>query len=454
MWSRIGPRLGRSLVVSIAALGLSALLVAPALSTSAAGPKASVDVAVVPGFTPAPYPGFHGVPALPVNAPQLSAYHFTALAPGSVTTTALQSYDTVLFYGIRWSDIPTSAQAAINTFARTHKVVIWGSDATGSQQWTTFIHPFSEIASGENYPGKPNASVVSFPHGTNFLASADKTSPAYLDPYELVTDRDLINDMNAMATGTKNWDPALLAANKAIPQGGWALAWSYGVIGDHTGLTIFSGLDADGFKSTASPNDAIKELAIALAAPFQTTPAACAPGCRLPKVGVGETFASCAFVKPIPAHWVHGTVRVAVQASVAAGVTGEVVTGSGHVLATGREISGDVIHLTLATKKLPSNRMSRLQAVVSVNGQPACAKAFRLKVDNTAPRILFVSTTGGRLNLRVSERSFVSYGGKHMKPVLVAARRMNNLRLPAGARSATLVVRDRARNRVTRRVSW
>src|SRR5437016_10904399 len=116
MWTRISPRLGRSLVVGLSALAVSALLVAPALSDRAVTAQASVNVAVVPGFTPPAYPGFYGVPALPVNDPQLSAYHFTALAPANVTTTALQSYDTVLLYGIRWSDISSSGQDAINAF--------------------------------------------------------------------------------------------------------------------------------------------------------------------------------------------------------------------------------------------------------------------------------------------------------------------------------------------------
>src|SRR5438128_1135212 len=109
--------IGRTLVVGVAALVTAALLVAPAFSDKAAAAQASLDVAVVPGLTPPPYPGYHGVPTLPVGAPELSAYHFTALAPGSVTTTALQSYDTVLLYGIRWSDIPSGGQAAINGFA-------------------------------------------------------------------------------------------------------------------------------------------------------------------------------------------------------------------------------------------------------------------------------------------------------------------------------------------------
>jgi hypothetical protein len=179
------------------------------------------------------------VPALPVGAPLLSTYHFSQLAASDVTATALKNYDTVILYGIRWSDIPASGQAAINAFAAKHKVLIWDADDTGSQQYSTFVHPFSETSSGENYKGKVNDSevtYVTYVNLGNFLASNNPSSPDYLDPTQLVTDRDEINDMNAMSTGTKNWDPALEAANKKIPNGGWPVASSYGVIGDHNGL--------------------------------------------------------------------------------------------------------------------------------------------------------------------------------------------------------------------------
>ena len=57
----------------------------------------------------------------------------------------------------------------------------------------------------------------------------------------------MLNDMNAMKTGTPGWTPALVAANKSIPNGGWPLAWAYGAVSNHTGLIIYSGIDADAF---------------------------------------------------------------------------------------------------------------------------------------------------------------------------------------------------------------
>ena len=71
----------------------------------------------------------------------------------------------MLLYGIRWSDIPPSGQAAINGFAQTHKVLIWDADSTGSQQWTTFIHPFSDTASGvlESSAAQPTSTSSNTP---------------------------------------------------------------------------------------------------------------------------------------------------------------------------------------------------------------------------------------------------------------------------------------------------
>jgi hypothetical protein len=408
------------------------------------------------------------VPALPTKDPQLSAYHFSQLAASKVTTAALGNYDTVILYGIRWSDISASGHAAINAFAATHKVLIWDSDSTGSQQYPTFIHPFSDMASGENFAGKPNDSVVSFPSGVDFLASDKPSSPYYLDPNQLVTDRDEINDMNAMVAGTKNWLPALTAANAKIPNGGWALAWSYGVIGNHTGLTVYSGLDADAFgNAQLKPNNAIKELALQLKAQFRTTPdPACAPGCHLSGGGSsggggpGSTHAACSLAKKVPTHWVHRRVPVWLKTSVAAGITGRVLSSKGKVVATGTE-NGNLIRFRVNTRRLRTNHASRLKALVFVNGQQACSQSFRLKVDNTRPRFLFLTTfrSGGQhvARFRVSERSSMTVTGVHVphrRSVLIAARRTINVRLPASVRRARLTLRDRAGNKTVRKLVW
>lgn len=459
--TRVRPNVARILVAGFGALVLSAALLGyPAHSRGAGvGGQPSNNVAVVPGFAPKPYGGNAGVPPLPVNSPELAKYHFTELPAANVTTSALKGFDTVILYGILWSDISSTGQAAINNFAATHKVVIWDSDATGAQAYSNFVHPFSTLSSGQNYQGKPNDSVVSFPTGTDFLASDNPASPYYLYPYEFVKDADLINDMNAMKTGTKNWVPALVGANTTIPNGGWPIAWSYGDIGKGTGMTIYSGIDADGFASHWKLNNTRKEVALDLAAPFRSTPAACAPGCHLPSSGGGQPYASCGFAKPLPKHWVHGRVGVVLATSVASGITAQIVTRSGRVIATGTEHGGPLVRLVIRTRKLPSNRTSRLRANVLFNGKQACSNKFQLKVDNIRPRLLEVVTTRGAgdlLTLRVSERSWLRIVGRHApkRTVRIPAHRTVHLRLPGSLRTGKLILWDRARNTVVRRLVW
>lgn len=452
--------------------GLAAALLSLALLQTTVGSRSvaraaansgqpSSNVAVIPGFTAPKYSGFFGVPDFPVNAPQVSAYHFSQLPTDQVTTASLASYDTVILYGIRWSDIPSSAQAAINTFALTHKVMIWDSDGTGAQNYGSFVHPFSDAAGGENFNGKPNDSVVSFPSGNDFLASKNPSSPYYLDPTQLVTDRDEINDMNAMTTGTDKWVPALYAANKSIPNGGWPLAWTYGDIGNHTGLAIYSGIDADAFNTAGlNPNNALKELQLQLEAPFLATPdASCAPNCKLPSAGSGPPIASCSFAKPVPKNWVHGRVPLLLKTSVAAKVTGKILSSSGATLASGSEKNG-VIRLRVQTKHLPTNSASKLQAQVFVKGQQACSKTFTLKVDNTPPRLTMLRTShtsrSDWVSLRVSEVSLLKLQatGLKRKPVLVKANTTVNMHFSRSVHSARLVVRDRAGNTLSRRLHW
>ena len=453
----------RILIAAAAAVSLwTSFLGSPAHSSGAGtGTQPSLNVAVVPGFAPPTYPGYNGIPPLPVGAPQLSGYHFSQLPAAQVTATALSQFDTVILYGIRWNDISAGGQAAINAFAASHKVVIWDADDTGSQHYATFIHPFSQTASGENYPGKPNDSVVTFSAGENFLASDQPSSPYYLDPTQLETSASEIKDMNAMTSGTANWFPALIAANAKLPQGGWVLAWSYGVIGERTGMTIYSGIDADAFRDTTlSPNNAIKELALQLQAPFRATPdTSCAPNCKPPSSGGGQPHAACS-VNKAPKRWVHGRVPVWLKTSVATGLTGRVLAPMGRVLATANE-RGGLIRFRVNTRRLPSNHASRLRALVYLNGKQACITSFRLKIDNTPPRLLHLATrrsgNSDVLWLRVSEVSAMTIVGAHVphwKTVLIAPRRAIHRVLPARVRRARLILRDRAGNTVRRKLVW
>jgi len=429
-------------------------------------------VAVVPGLAPKAYPGTYGIPPLPVSSPELSSYTFTGLAPDQVTAQTLSSYDTVLLYGIRWSDIPPTGQAAINAFAATHKVVIWDSDDTGPQTYSGFVHPFTTLASGEGAPG--GASVVSYPSIANPFASDSSSSPYFLDPTQLVNNKHMINHMNAIQTGTKQWVPALEAANAKVPGGAWVIGWTWGKISDGTGLVVYSGLDADSLIDDLSPNYAVREMALDLAAPVQQTPAPCSPNCKLPGTGGGgHPYAACAFAKPIPKHWVRGRVPIYLRTSVASGITVAILSHSGKVLAHGRETTSPLFRLVVHTKKLPSNRRSKLRAVAYVNGQLACTHRFGLKVDNIPPRILSLSTTttpvGARLlGLSVSEKSLItvvdpkghvvlhSPSGRSVRPhwVLIAANKRIYLKMSGSVTVARLIVRDRAGNTVVRSLFW
>lgn len=469
---RIVPR-GRvaqsAAVFTVAALALTIVLFAGAAQSrgAAAGTQASSNVVVIPGFSPHTYPPYYGIPTFPTNASALSTYHFSQLAAGQVTADALKPYDTVILYGYRWGDLSSTAQQAIDAFAQTHKVLIWDADDTGSQSYSTFVHPFSTTASGEN--GHSNDSVVSFPGGNDFLASDSSSSPYYLDPNQLVTDRNMINDMDAMQTGTPGWTPALVAANKNVPNGGWVLAWAYGDVGNHTGLVIYSGIDADAFGDALSPNYAIKEVALELSAPFSETPvASCAPNCQPPPPppapGGGSsgsgTYATCSFAPAAPTRWVHGNVVIGMKTSVAAGIVGKIMAGNGKTVASAREHQEGLLRLLVRTRRLPSNRVSLLRAVVLYQGRTACTQAFRLKVDNVRPRLLLFRATrtshADVLELRVSKRSTLTLraSGVRRKATLVAARRTVLLHLPLRVRAATIMLRDRAGNDLVRRVSW
>ena len=460
--SRVRLRISRIVIAGMTGLLLAVLaLEHPAHSPGAAvATQPSSHIAVIPGLAPKAYPGTNGVPPLPVSAPQLASYHFTPLPANQVTSAALSSYDTVFLYGIRWGDIPATGQAAINAFAEKNKVVIWDADDTGPQTYSNFIHPFSTLASGEN--GQPGASVVTYAApGTNFLASDNPSSPYYLNPNQLVSNKHMINHMNAMKTDTPNWGPALQAANKAIPNGAWVVAWTYGNIANHTGLAVYSGIDADGMADDLSPNYAVKELALDFAAPFRQAPeSSCAPSCKPPPGGGdGQVYAACSFAKRVPTHWVHRRVVVTLRTSIAAGITGKVLTGTGQAVASGREGSSDLVRLPVRTTKLPSNRTSKLRAVIYVKGKAACTKRFRLKVDNVRPRLLRLATLSGGshvVSLEVNEKSSVKIVGRnvHHPRVLIAAHRLVNLHLAASVRAARLIVSDRAGNAVVRTLHW
>jgi hypothetical protein len=467
--SRVHRRAPRTLIAVLAVAGLSAAFLGYPGHSQGAGSaiQPSLEVAVVPGFTAPTYPGLGGVGKFPSANQRLLAYHFSELPTSQLTAGNLAPYDTVILYGLRWNTISAGGQAALNAFAAKHKVIIWDSDGTGAQNYSTFVQPFSTLAS--NAGGKPQNSAVTFPTfappNINFLASSNPSSPYYLDPAQLVSNASMVNDMNAMRTGTKKWAPMLEARNANIPNGGWLLAFSYGVIGNHTGMTIYSGLDADAIdNSQLNPNDEITELLLQLKAPFRTTPDTCAPNCKLPPPtgGTGGTGGGphCKFAKPVPPHWVHGRISIWLKCSPLAGITAHLQRGpSGPVLASGVEKNG-LIHLRLQTRLLPTNHVSR-PAIVFGNSQGSGSMFFDLKVDNTPPRLLYLRTrstgSGRRVSFRVSEKSHMRIAGgglRYSHWVVVARRKLITATLPGSVRHARLILRDRAGNTIARKLTW
>jgi hypothetical protein len=428
-------------------------------------------VVVIPGFVAPVYPGAVGVPTFPSSDPGLSSYTFAELASDAITASSLEPYDTIILYGLRWNDLPAEAQAAINQFARTGKVVIWDADATGPQDYASFVHPFATSATGEPRNNQRYGPVVSFAGGENPLASDNPASPQYLDPAVLVSSNHLVNDMNVMHPGAAGWAESMFGANQILPDGGWVLAWGYGVTGDHSGLVIYSGLDADAFTDNLTPNYALKELAIQLAVPFLRTPdAGCAPGCSPPDSSSGSgggsgsggtTYAQCAFVN-LPRSWVRGSISVVIRTSVASNVSARAETPHGEVLGRSYPNAKDpsLLRLTVDTRLLRSNQDSPLLAVVYVGKAKACTLHARLKVDNDPPRLikLRIRRTGGNAVLqgRASEPVTVSLSGPglHAAPRFVTNGEMFKIALPNRPHAAKLVLVDRAGNRLIRNIVW
>jgi hypothetical protein len=157
---------------------------------------------------------------------------------------------------------------------------------------------------------------------------------------------------------------------------------------------------------------------------------------------------------------VHGKVTVTLDTSVAAGITGRIVIGRGHVLARTRERAQGVLRMHVHTRHLRSNHAAHLRAMVFVKGRRACVEHFRLKVDNRKPRLLRFSTRrlahANLVTLRVSERSAMRIVARHFhrRTVLIAAHRTVEVHLPRRVRRAKLVLRDRAGNVRVRRLHW
>jgi hypothetical protein len=147
------------------------------------------------------------------------------------------------------------------------------------------------------------------------------------------------------------------------------------------------------------------------------------------------------------------------KTSVATDITGQAVTRSGRVVAKATAGKAGLLRLAVNTKRLPTNRTSQLQALIFYKGKQACSKPFRLRVDNTRPRLLQFATSRGSadlLTLKVSEKSWLKVIAPHVhwRTRLIPGRKTIHLSLPASVRAAQLILTDRAHNTAVRRLTW
>lgn len=434
----------------------------------------SANVALVPGFHSPKYSPTESLPGFP--AAEVTGYHYGAVPLGSVTSANLSAYDTVVVYGTRWSDLSSSEHAAIDAFAKTGKVIIWDADSTGAQDYSSFVHPFTTKSSGAK--SGSFGSVVQYPAGSP-LASSDSSSPLYLDPAALVASTHLIGHMNVLVPPAADWSPGLIAANSKITEPAWVVAWGYGSTANHAGMVIYSGIDADAFSDATTPNYAIKELAIQLAAPFSRTgDASCSPNCSPPPPppsgnggggGTGggggggpksPTFAQCGFSRQPPKSWVRGTVYLSLTTSVANGITGTVTTGNNHLVGAGTPSTPGHLTLHVNTRLLPSNRVSNLKADVLVNSAIACSLNAQLHVDNVKPKVTGLKTTrtahGSFLSFRSNEPLRMWLATSHHQYGTYSRRHSGRitLKFPHSITSGTLRLVDRAGNTTRIKIAW
>ncbi len=156
----------------------------------------------------------------------------------------------------------------------------------------------------------------------------------------------------------------------------------------------------------------------------------------------------------------HGRVSIWLKCSPVKGIKAKVeLTPSGPILASSVQKKG-LIHLRVQTRLMPTNHISR-PAIVYGNSQQTRSMFFRLKVDNTPPRLLYLRTSttvsGRHVSFRVSEKSQMRIargGAKYRHWIWVARHRLIPATLPGSVSHARLILRDRAGNIATRKLVW
>lgn len=180
---------------------------------------------------------------LPTSGGDLAAFTFTNLAPASVSTANLATYDTVVLnvasaeMGCTTNTLSAAGKADLVTFVATgKKMIIYDSECAASDySWLPF--PFTT-----NNPGAQGANGVLTDLEENLLSSLIPGDPHYIDTNALSTGTDAVGDANVFDTTNPNWCVDMSAVNINGVNGATHV---YAKTGTDKGLYIYNGLDVD-----------------------------------------------------------------------------------------------------------------------------------------------------------------------------------------------------------------
>ncbi len=136
----------------------------------------------------------------------------------------------------------TTAKNDLNNWVSAgHKLIIYDSDSCNATDnttpdWSWLAFPFVTNNPGQLGSNNGSLSVVE----NDSLASADPSSPYYIDTGAVTVNTDAVGDANVMVTHNMNWYGNMSAVN-ANGVHGWV--HTYATLG--SGIVIYNGLDTD-----------------------------------------------------------------------------------------------------------------------------------------------------------------------------------------------------------------
>ena len=193
---------------------------------------------------------------------------FTNLAPASVSTASLATYDTVVLnvassqMGETTATLSTDAKEDLVAFVGNGgKLIIYDSECA-SADYSWLPYPFTTVN-----PGQQGATGTLFIVEENTLSSNDPLNTFYyIDAAYLASHTDAVGDMNVMTTYDPNWCLDMSGTN-VVPATGPVHTYAEYTTGTNYGLIIYNGLDIDCI-STSSSNILRKIWILELMQPF------------------------------------------------------------------------------------------------------------------------------------------------------------------------------------------